>query len=116
MKCFIKFILCLFFIFCICLLSSQSIAQISSPEYELEILKKTQKKVEIAITNFLKIEDSAVDDSLAKKARSTLLEDLKFSELFREVSPTRFARIEQTNQDASSINYKIWRDKVINGF
>lgn len=110
MKSFAQSILCLLIVLCVGLFSNQAVAQSQSSEYELELLKKTQEKVDIAVPSFVKIDNSKGNDSIAKKARSILMEDLIFSEMFREVSPARFAVIEQTDRDPAQINYQTWRD------
>jgi TolB protein len=110
MKSFAQLFLCMFIVLCGGLFSSQAVAQSQSSEYELELLKKTQIKVDIAVPRFVKIENPGAKDSIAEKARSILMDDLIFSELFREVSSTRFATIEQGGEDPTRIDYQTWRN------
>lgn len=110
MKSFAQLFSYAFIVLCVGLFSNQAVAQSQSSAYELELLKKTQTKVDIAIPNFVKIENPETKDSIAKKARSILMNDLVFSELFREVSSTRYAAIERENQDPTRIDYQMWRN------
>ncbi len=110
MKSFAQLFLGLFIVLCVGLFSSQAIAQSQSVEYELELLKKTQEKVDIAVPRFINMENSNANDLIAKKARSILINDLVFSELFREVSLARFAAIIQADRDPTQINYQPWRE------
>jgi len=110
MKSFAQLFLYLFIVLCVGLFSNLAVAQSQSSQYELELLKKTQTKVDIAVPKFVKIENPGAKDSIAEKARLILMDDLKFSELFREVSPARFAAIERANQDPTQIDYQTWRN------
>ncbi len=110
MKSSAQLFLCLLMVLCVGLFSNQAVAQSQSPEYELELLKKTQKKVDIAVPRFVKVNNPDEKDSIAEKARSILMDDLIFSELFREVSPARFASIERVKQDPTQIDYQTWRN------
>jgi TolB protein len=99
-----------FLVFCISLFENQALALSSNVEYELELLKKTQEKVDIAIPKFSQIGETDGGSSIGNMARSILIEDLIFSELFREVSPLRFKSIEELQRDPTEVEHTLWKN------
>jgi TolB protein len=81
----------------------------AQPEVRLNVEKTTQKKVSLAITDFV-FKGAGIDSlGIGKEARSILEKDLRLSELFSPLSKPLYKELERMERFGSEIDYRSWR-------
>jgi TolB protein len=81
----------------------------AQPKVRLDVEKTTQKKVSLAITEFVFKGDRTDSIGMGKEARSILEKDLRLSELFSPLSKPVFEELERMERSGSEIDYRSWR-------
>ena len=81
----------------------------AQPQVRLDVEKATQKKVSLAITDFVFKGGGTDSRGIGKEARSILDKDLRLSELFSPLSKPVFEELERMERSGSKIDYRSWR-------
>ena len=76
---------------------------------KLELEKETQKKVSLAITEFVFKGDGSDIKGLGREAKSILEKDLNLSELFSLVAKPVFEELERLQGTRARVDYRSWR-------
>ncbi|HIJ50584.1 MAG TPA: Tol-Pal system beta propeller repeat protein TolB [Nitrospinae bacterium] len=71
--------------------------------------KATQKKVSLAITDFVLKGDGSDVRGMGKEARSILENDLRLSELFSPLRKPVFEELERMERSGSKVDYRSWK-------
>ena len=71
--------------------------------------KATQKKVSLAITDFVFKEGGSDVRGMGKEARSILEKDLRLSELFSPLRKPVFEELERMERSGSEVDYRSWK-------
>ena len=75
----------------------------------IDLERKTQKKVALAITDFV-LKDSAADFiGIGKEAKKILEKDLMLSEWFSSLQKPVFEELEKMERSTSKVDYRSWR-------
>jgi S1-C subfamily serine protease len=75
----------------------------------IDLERQTQKKVTVAITDFV-LKDSGADMmGVGKEAKKILLNDLMLSEWFTPLQKTKFEELEKMEATTSTVDYRSWR-------
>ncbi|MBT5471235.1 MAG: Tol-Pal system beta propeller repeat protein TolB [Nitrospina sp.] len=75
----------------------------------LDLEKETQKKVSLAITDFVFKGNGSDIRGMGKEAKSILGKDLALSELFSLLRKPVFEELERMERSDSDVNYRSWR-------
>jgi TolB protein len=81
----------------------------AQPLVRLDVEKATQKKVSLAITDFVFQGDGMDSRGIGKEAKSILEKDLRLSELFSPLRKPVFEELERMERSGSKIDYRSWR-------
>jgi TolB protein len=81
----------------------------AEPRVRLDMEKTTQKKVSLAITDFVLKEGESDSRGMGKEARSILEKDLLLSELFSPLRKPVFEELEKMERSSSEVDYRSWR-------
>ena len=75
----------------------------------LDIEKETQKKVALAITDFVFKGDESDINGIGKEAKGILKKDLTLSELFSTLAEPVYEELEIMERSSSNVDYSNWR-------
>ena len=75
----------------------------------LDVKKETQKKVVLAITDFVFKGDESDVKGIGKEAKGILKKDLVFSELFSLLRKPLYEELEKIERSNSKVDYRSWR-------
>jgi TolB protein len=81
----------------------------AAPQVRLDLEKETQKKVALAITEFVFKGGGSDARGMGKEARSILEKDLLLSELFTPLRKPVFEELERMELSRSEVDYTSWR-------
>ena len=81
----------------------------AQPLLRLDVEKTTQKKVSLAITDFVFKGGGMDSRGIGKEARSILEKDLRLSELFSPLRKPVFEELERMERSGSEVDYRSWR-------
>ena len=81
----------------------------AKPRVRLDMEKATQKKVSLAITDFVFKGDGSDVRGMGKEARSILEKDLRLSELFSPLRKPVFEELERMERSGSEVDYRSWK-------
>lgn len=81
----------------------------AEPRVRLDMEKATQKKVSLAITDFVLKGGESDSRGMGKEARSILEKDLLLSELFSPLRKSVFEELEKMERSGSEVDYRSWR-------
>lgn len=82
----------------------------SPADVRLDLEKETQKKVSLAITDFVFIKGGGSDiRGMGKEAKIILEKDLALSELFSPLRKPAFEELERMERSSSEVDYRSWR-------
>ena len=81
----------------------------AQPQVRLDVEKTTQKKVSLAITDFVFKGGGTDSRGIGKEARSILEKDLRLSELFSLLRKPVFEELERMERSGSEVDYRSWR-------
>jgi TolB protein len=81
----------------------------AEPRVRLDMEKATQKKVSLAITDFVFKGGGSDSRGMGKEARSILEKDLLLSELFAPLRKPVFEELERMERSGSEVDYRSWR-------
>jgi TolB protein len=81
----------------------------AEPRVRIDVERETQKKVTVAITDFV-LKDSGADImGIGKEAKKILENDLLLSEWFTSLQQTKFEELEKMEATTSTVDYRSWR-------
>jgi TolB protein len=87
----------------------QARAGFAEPRVRIDLERETQKKVSIAITDFV-LKGSTTDlIGIGKEAKKILERDLKLSEWFSPLQKQIFGELEEMERSTSELDYRSWR-------
>ena len=75
----------------------------------LDVEKETQKKVALAITDFVFKGDGSDIQGIGKEAKGILRKDLVLSELFSPLQKPVYEELERMERSVSEVDYRSWR-------
>ena len=81
----------------------------AEPRVRIDLEKETQKKVSVAITDFVFKGGGSDIQGLGHEAKSILNKDLILSELFSPVNKAVFEELENMERSSSEVDYRSWR-------
>lgn len=81
----------------------------AAPPVRLDLEKETQKKVSLAITDFVLVGSEPDVRGMGKEAKSILEKDLTLSELFSPLRKPVFEELERMERSGSDVDYRSWR-------
>lgn len=81
----------------------------AEPQVRLDMEKATQRKVSLAITDFVFKGGGSDARGMGKEARSILEKDLLLSELFSFLRKPVFEKLERMERSGSEVDYRNWR-------
>jgi TolB protein len=81
----------------------------AKPRVRLDMEKATQKKVSLAITDFVYKGGGTDSRGMGKEARSILEKDLRLSELFSPLRKPVFEELERMERSGSEVDYRSWK-------
>ena len=81
----------------------------AQPGLRLDVEKTTQKKVSLAITEFVFNGDGTDSRGMGKEARNILEKDLRLSGLFSPLRKPVFEELERMERSGSEVDYRSWR-------
>jgi TolB protein len=81
----------------------------AEPRVRLDMEKATQKKVSLAITDFVFKGGGSDSRGMGKEARGILEKDLRLSELFSPLRKPVFEELERMERSGSEVDYSSWR-------
>ena len=91
------------------LLLLQTQAGFAAPRIHIDLERETQKKVALAITDFV-LKDSVADFiGIGKEAKKILEKDLILSEWFSSLRKPAFEELEKMERSTSEVDYRSWR-------
>ena len=97
-----------FWFLTLCVLFFSEIGE-AQTSMRLELEKETQKKVSLAITEFVFKGDGSDVKGLGKEAKSILEKDLNLSELFSLLAKPVFEELERIQGTRARVDYRSWR-------
>jgi TolB protein len=82
---------------------------LAEPQVRIDLERETQKKVSVAITDFV-LKDSIADImGIGKEAKKILEKDLRLSEWFSPLNRPVFEELEKMERSTSELDYRSWR-------
>jgi TolB protein len=81
----------------------------AEPRVRLDLEKETQKKVSLAITDFVFKGGGSDARGMGKEAKNILEKDLLLSELFSPLRKPVFEELERMERSGSEVDYRSWR-------